>query len=254
MIDVNNSKIGNPFPFRVFCQKVIPLAFDESMSYLELLYSLLHYIKETVIPAVNNNAEAVEELQNLYNELKSYVDNYFENLDVQEEINNKLDDMAESGELAEIIEQFLHNDLKFYFPKFWANRYSGDCNLIKYKNINILIDCYGPDAWTDVKAFLDFYSVAHIDYFILTHYHADHVGNFENLVNSGYIDTNTIIYLPAPVQFWDNEPTYYTNFCDTNDLDYKVPEENEILQIDDLLKLTFTNCDTTILNNYYNIE
>jgi hypothetical protein len=111
MINTENSKIGNPFPFRVFCQKVIPLAFDESMSYLELLYSLLHYLKETVIPAVNNNADAVTELQNLYNELKSYVDNYFENLDIQEEINNKLDEMAESGQLAEIISLYLDYNL-----------------------------------------------------------------------------------------------------------------------------------------------
>lgn len=107
MINTNNSKIGNPFPFRVFCQKVIPLAFDESLSYLELLYSLLHYLKEIVIPAVNNNADAVTELQNLYNELKTYVDNYFENLDIQEEINNKLDEMAESGQLTDIIAQYL---------------------------------------------------------------------------------------------------------------------------------------------------
>lgn len=107
MININNSKIGNPFPFRVFCQKVIPLAFDESMSYLELLYSLLHYLKETVIPAVNNNADAVIELQNLYNELKSYVDSYFDNLNIQEEINNKLDEMAESGELVDLIAQYL---------------------------------------------------------------------------------------------------------------------------------------------------
>ena len=107
MINTDNSKIGNPFPFRVFCQKVIPLAFDESMSYLELLYSLLHYLKETVIPAVNNNADAVTELQNLYIELKSYVDNYFENLDVQEEINNKLDEMVQDGTLQEIITTYL---------------------------------------------------------------------------------------------------------------------------------------------------
>ena len=107
MINVENSKIQNPLPFRVFCQKVIPLAFDESMSYLELLYALLHYIKETVIPAVNNNADAVEELQNLYAQLKSYVDNYFDNLDVQEEINNKLDEMAQDGTLEEIIGAYL---------------------------------------------------------------------------------------------------------------------------------------------------
>lgn len=38
---------------------------------------------------------------------KKYIDNYFENLDVQDEINNKLDEMASSGQLAEIISQFL---------------------------------------------------------------------------------------------------------------------------------------------------
>lgn len=42
-----------------------------------------------------------------FNELKNYVDNYFENLDVQEEINNKLDEMAESGQLTDIIAQYL---------------------------------------------------------------------------------------------------------------------------------------------------
>ena len=39
--------------------------------------------------------------------LTDYVKNYFDNLDVQEEINNKLNEMAESGELTEIIAQYL---------------------------------------------------------------------------------------------------------------------------------------------------
>lgn len=37
------------------------------------------------------------------------ISDYFDNLDVQEEINNKLDEMAESGELAEIINIFIAN-------------------------------------------------------------------------------------------------------------------------------------------------
>ena len=196
-------------PFKWFVLQNFPFieADFDAITYYQLLCKIVEYLNK-VIDENNTIGEQTERLTEALNELQEYVNNYFDDLDVQEEIDNKLDEMAESGELAEIVEKFLKNDLKFYFPKFWANRYSGDCNLIKYKNMNILIDCYGPDAWTDVKAFLDFYSVAHIDYFILTHYHADHVGNFENLVNSGYIDTNTIIYLPAPVQFWDNEPTY----------------------------------------------
>lgn len=87
-------------PFVVFCQKVIPLAFDESMSYYECLCALTNYLQTIVVPAVNNNADAVTELQN-------YVENYFTNLDVQEEINNKLDQMAQSGQLTDIIAQYI---------------------------------------------------------------------------------------------------------------------------------------------------
>lgn len=39
--------------------------------------------------------------------LTDYVNNYFENLDVQGEIDNKLDEMVESGELQELISQYL---------------------------------------------------------------------------------------------------------------------------------------------------
>lgn len=96
-------------PFKKFCMTIgeIPSSYLETMSYAEMLLWFCNYLKCTVIPAINNNAEAVKELQDLYVELKNYVDNYFTNLDVQEEINNKLDQMAEDGELTEIIAQYL---------------------------------------------------------------------------------------------------------------------------------------------------
>ena len=40
--------------------------------------------------------------------LTDFVNNYFENLDVQDEINNKLDEMAQDGTLQEIIETYLN--------------------------------------------------------------------------------------------------------------------------------------------------
>lgn len=93
--------------FTNYVFKAIPLAFDESMSYYEVLCGLLDYLKNTIIPVVNNNAEAVAELQKLYVELHDYVENYFDNLDVQEEINNKLDKMVEDGTLPNIIKGYL---------------------------------------------------------------------------------------------------------------------------------------------------
>lgn len=104
---MNNRNVKILSPFVLCCQKVIPLAFDESMSYYECLCGLYNYIMNSLVPAINENADAVTELQNKVNELKNYIDNYFDNLDVQEEINNKLDEMAESGQLTEIVTDYL---------------------------------------------------------------------------------------------------------------------------------------------------
>ena len=107
MIKIENVKS----PFMCYCAKVIPLAFDESMSYYECLCNFYNYLKNEIMPAINENAEATKEIQDVVIAMKEYMDNYFENLDVQEEINNKLDNMAESGELADIIAQYI--DLQY---------------------------------------------------------------------------------------------------------------------------------------------
>ena len=101
-----NRNIDNMSPFITFCQHVIPLSYDESLSYYETLCALRNYIGQ-MVEAVNNNADAVTELQGLFEELKNYVDNYFKNLDVQEEINTKLDEMATEGTLQNIIGAYL---------------------------------------------------------------------------------------------------------------------------------------------------
>lgn len=95
--------INNPNPFIVFCQKTIPLAFDESMSFMEAMYAFKAYLENEVVPAVNSNAQAVVDLTNLVNQMQDYIDHYFDNLDVQEEINNKLDNMVQDGSLTTLI-------------------------------------------------------------------------------------------------------------------------------------------------------
>ena len=96
-------------PFKRLCITVgnLPTSYLETMSYYETLCWLCKYLKTQVIPALNNNAEALEELQGKFVELENYVNDYFSNLDVQEEINNKLDEMADSEELQNIISLYL---------------------------------------------------------------------------------------------------------------------------------------------------
>lgn len=61
-----------------------------------------------IIEKCNLTGEQVERLTTAFNELKAYIDDYFENLDLQDEVNTKLDEMAESGELADIIAQYVN--------------------------------------------------------------------------------------------------------------------------------------------------
>lgn len=58
-----------------------------------------------------NTKEVVENYIEQFNELHDYVHDYFDNLDVQEEINNKLDAMVEDGTMAEIINQEIFGEL-----------------------------------------------------------------------------------------------------------------------------------------------
>lgn len=60
----------------------------------------------------------------------------------------------------------------------------------------LLVDSFSVEAWNDLKADLNNRGISKIDYFMLTHWHGDHAGNIPNLINNGYIDENTKVYLP----------------------------------------------------------
>lgn len=68
-------------PFRFWCQKVLPLVYDDSLSYYELLCKVVDYLNKTM-ENVNSLSENFDELQSAFNTLKKYVENYFDNLDV----------------------------------------------------------------------------------------------------------------------------------------------------------------------------
>lgn len=87
-------------PFRAFLADNIPAVYDNTMSYYDELTALIKYLQDTVVPALNADSEAITVLSN-------FVEHYFDNLDVQEEINNKLDQMAEDGTLQEIVASYL---------------------------------------------------------------------------------------------------------------------------------------------------
>ena len=160
----SQNEYDNIGSFRFWCQKVIPLVYEDSLSYYELLSNVVKYLNETIknvglmgedmqklytshgefvdsvdtkynefTENVNNKHTAfinginkkhsdfvdkINEdmlaLTSAYNTLKQYVDNYFDNLDIQNEIDDKLDRLVENGVLPNIIELIVNKHMKIY--------------------------------------------------------------------------------------------------------------------------------------------
>ena len=76
-----------------------PYVYDNNISLLELVRRLYNFVHEL--------ATCVQDLDKEFTDLKDYVDNYFNNLDISSEIKTVLNEMIEDGTLAEIINQEL---------------------------------------------------------------------------------------------------------------------------------------------------
>ena len=79
--------------------------FDALTNY-ELTSKIVEYLNN-VINTLNNVIDVENQLQESFVELQQYVEHYFDNLDVQEEINNKLDQMASNGTLTALIKAYI---------------------------------------------------------------------------------------------------------------------------------------------------
>lgn len=96
MLQINTWGMTN-FPF-------VESDFDELTN-----YGMMLKLMDAVNDVIANENEVEQDMTNLFNaftELQSYVNDYFDNLDVEDEINAKLDEMAQDGSLYNIIRQY----------------------------------------------------------------------------------------------------------------------------------------------------
>lgn len=113
----------NMKPFKFWCQKVLPTVYDDSLSYYEVLCKLVKYLNQVIenMEKVEQNTDA---LLVAFNELQGWVNDYFDNLDVQDEIDHKIDEMVEDGTFDRWIEPIIEGyegDLQALL-----NQYAGD--------------------------------------------------------------------------------------------------------------------------------
>lgn len=92
-----------------------------------------------------------KETRESFTELYNYVHDFFDNLDVQEEVNNKLNEMVENGELAEILNEQIFADLNVSDNFVILNSKITDSvrGIVYYKTI--LRPAYGKTTYVPLK-------------------------------------------------------------------------------------------------------
>lgn len=113
---MNDFNYKNMTPFKWFVLENFPFIENnfEAINNYRLFSKVVEYLNK-MKDNVNLTGQQMENLTNAMIDLQNYVNNYFDNLDVQDEINNKLDEMVEQGTLQEIIADYLNSKAIFGF-------------------------------------------------------------------------------------------------------------------------------------------
>ena len=175
-------------PFRFWCQKVLPLVYDDSLSYYELLCKVVDYLNKTM-EDVGVLEGDVTGLHEAYKKLQGYVNVYFSTLDVQEEINNKLDVMSEDGSLSTLLKPIIGNNS---LPSFVDSVSDMTNNLLVYVlKSNGHIYYYNSGNWKDSGLIYGaFNSYAPSDIIILP----SNVDDYFNNLNDAPINKSVYLY------------------------------------------------------------
>lgn len=119
MIDTVNEAEG----FLDTAETQLQAVLDKGTSDFETAITNGNTAINTVVTNANTN------IANAIQELTEYRNNYFENLDVQAEVNNKLDDMASSGVLTQIINTIITPGMGHPWVVQNVNEMTGDTYL-----------------------------------------------------------------------------------------------------------------------------
>ena len=113
--------IGKYINFNGFSRNLglgmIPTEYRDSMSYYEMLVWLCNFLEKEVIPAVDEDTKAVNELNEAFITLKAWCENYFESSDFTEKVNAGLQEMLENGDLEDLLNLLIEYDQKLKLEK-----------------------------------------------------------------------------------------------------------------------------------------
>lgn len=94
-------------PFKFWCQKVLPLVYDDSLSYYELLCKVVSYING-LLSDISVTNENVSKMYEAFSELERSVEDYFNTTDFIGKIDESINRLVEEGVLDEVFAKYLN--------------------------------------------------------------------------------------------------------------------------------------------------
>lgn len=94
-------------PFKFWCQKVLPLVYDDSLSYYELLCKVVSYING-LLSDISVTNENVSKMYEAFSALEHSVEDYFNTTDFIGKIDESINRLVEEGVLDEVFAKYLN--------------------------------------------------------------------------------------------------------------------------------------------------
>ena len=98
--------------FRFWCQKVLPLVYDNSLSYYELLCKVVSYVNN-IIDNLNQFDRELEELKAQFEQLKNFLEN-----NLEAAVMEVLEVWLQNGKIEELLNNILAQSVKFNSSKY----------------------------------------------------------------------------------------------------------------------------------------
>ena len=212
--------------------------------------------------------DIVDEYIEKFTALKDFVDDYFDNLDVQEEINNKLDDMVEQGTLQEIITQYIQANTAWCFDSVadmkladnfvngsfaqtmgYHSKNDGGNALYKVRTItnDDVVDEKFIIALNDDTLIAELIVFGKINVKQLGAY-GDNTHNDTSVLKSALAKDNVEIYIPSGTYLVNETLTLLTNSCINGDGSSSILKCSSDIENDYLIQVPFTSRFCTIQN------
>lgn len=206
---------NEPSKFRYWVQSTLPMVYDDSLTYYELLSKVIAYINN-LIEDNKTMIDNIDEVYEAFNNLQDYVNNYFDNLDLNPIIDQKVEDeimqLLLDGRMLAIIENLI---ITSYVPQFVnTTEEMTERNVVYVLISDKHIYCYSSDAQRFVDTGVIFGDTT--EYFTMRGILAN-LGSLQNPGDAGlYYLSGSNNYLYTPEGFIDGTDAWELCFTWSN--------------------------------------